>query len=103
MLFLTLLFSDRLFAENSFVKSKIRQGELRLYFSSKIERVTYFSIPQKDGITKYVYDIYGVTLPSGKGISHHTFRTIKSFRIAQNSSTKLRVVIQSKEKALDKH
>ncbi len=103
LLFLTLLFSERLFAGNSFVKSKIRQAELRLYFSSKIERVTYFSIPQKDGVTKYVYDIYGATLPSGKGISHHTFRTIKSFRIAQNSPTKLRVVIESKEKALDKH
>ena len=98
-----MLFSDRLFAENSFVKSKIRQAELRLYFSSKIERVTYFSIPQKDGVTKYVYDIYGATLPLGKGISQHSFRTIKSFRIAQNAPTKLRVVIQSKEKALDKH
>ncbi len=98
-----MLFSDRLFAENSFVKSKIHQAELRLYFSSKIERVTYFSIPQKDGLTKYVYDIYGATLPSGKGISHHSFRTINSFRIGQNSPTKLRVVIESKEKALDKH
>ncbi len=98
-----MIFSDRLFAGNTFVKSKIRQGELRLYFSSKIERVTYFSIPLKDGVTKYVYDIYGATLPLGKGISQHSFRTIKSFRIAQNAPTKLRVVIQSKEKALDKH
>ena len=103
LLFLILLFSDRLFAENSFVKSKIRQAELRLYFSSKIERVTYFSIPLKDGVTKYVYDIYGAILPKGKGISHHTFRTVESFRIAQNSPTKVRVVIKSKEKALDKH
>ncbi len=103
LLFLTLLFSDRLFAKNSFVNSKIRQGELRLYFSSKIERVTYFSIPLKDGLTKYVYDIHGAILPSGKGISHHTFRTVESFRIAQNSPTKVRVVIVSKEKALDKH
>ena len=103
LLFLTLLFSDRLFAKNSFVKSRIRQAELRLYFSSKIERVTYFSIPQTDGTTKYVYDIHGAILPSGKGISHHTFRTVESFRIAQNSPTKVRVVIKSKEKALDKH
>ncbi len=102
LLFLILLFSDRLFAGN-FVKSKIRQAELRLYFSSKIERVTYFSIPQEDGTTKYVYDIHGATLPKGKGISHHTFRTVESFRIAQNSPTKVRVVIKSKEKALDKH
>ena len=98
-----MLFSDRLFAGNTFVKSKIRQGELRLYFSSKVERVTYFSIPQKNGLTKYVYDIYGATLPSDKGISQHSFRTINSFRIGQNAPTKLRVVIQSKEKALDKH
>jgi len=103
LLFLTLLFSENLFAGNNFVKSKIRQGELRLYFSSKVERVTYFSIPLKDGVTKYVYDIHGATLPSGKGISHHTFRTINSFRIGQNSPSKLRVVIESKEKALDKH
>ena len=98
-----MLFSNNLFAGNNFVKSKIRQGELRLYFSSKVERVTYFSIPLKDGVTKYVYDIHGATLPSGKGISHHTFRTINSFRIGQNSPSKLRVVIESKEKALDKH
>ncbi len=103
LLFLILLFSEKLFAGNSFVKSRIRQGELRLYFSSKIERVTYFSIPLKDGTTKYVYDIHGATLPKGKGISHHTFRTVESFRIAQNSPTKVRVVIKSKEKALDKH
>jgi len=57
----------------------------------------------ENGITKYVYDIYDATLPPDRGISHHTFRTIESFRIAQNSPTKLRVVIQSKEKALDKH
>ncbi len=94
--------STTLFA-NSFEKSKIRQAELRLYFSSKIERVTYFSIPMKNGITKYVYDIHGAILPKGKGISHHTFRTVESFKIAQNSPSKLRVIIQSKEKALDKH
>jgi len=101
-LFLVLTFSNALFAGN-FVKSKIRQAELKLYFSSDIERVTYFSIPSKGGVTKYVYDIYGATLPSKKGISHHTFRTIKSFKIAQNSPTKLRVIIQSKQKALDQH
>ena len=103
LLFLLFTFSNSLFAENYFVKSKIRQAELRLYFSSNIERVTYFSIPTEDGITKYVYDIHGATLPAKKGISSHTFRTVKSFRIAQNSPTKLRVVIQSKQKALDKH
>jgi len=102
-LFLILTFSNSLFANNTFVKSKIRQAELKLYFNSEIERVTYFSIPSKDGLTKYVYDIYGANLPSSKGISQHTFRTIKSFRIAQNSPEKLRVVIQSKQKALDKH
>ena len=102
-LFLILTFSNSLFANNMFVKSKIRQAELKLYFNSDIERVTYFSIPSKNGITKYVYDIYGAELPSSKGISHHTFRTVKSFRIAQNSPEKLRVVIQSKQKSLDKH
>jgi len=101
-LFLVLTFSNSLFAGH-FVKSKIRQAELKLYFSSDIERVTYFTIPTKDGVTKYVYDIHGATLSSTKGISHHTFRTINSFKIAQNSPTKLRVVIQSKQKALDKH
>lgn len=85
------------------MKSKIRQAELRLYFTNNIERVTYFSIPTGDGLTKYVYDIYGATLPADKGISQHTFRTIESFKIAQNQPTKLRVVIVSKEKALDKH
>jgi N-acetylmuramoyl-L-alanine amidase len=101
-LFLVLTSSNLLFAGNNFVKSQIRQAELKLYFSSDIERVTYFTIPAKDGVTKYIYDIYGAVLPSKKGISHHTFRSIKSFRIAQNSPTKLRVIIQSKEKALDK-
>jgi N-acetylmuramoyl-L-alanine amidase len=57
----------------------------------------------KEGLTKYVYDIYGAILPKDKGISHHTFRTVKSFRIAQNSPTKLRVVIQTKQKLLDNH
>ncbi len=52
---------------------------------------------------KYVFDIHGATLPNGKGISSHSFRTIDSFRIAQNSPKKLRVVIVSKEKGLDKY
>jgi N-acetylmuramoyl-L-alanine amidase len=101
-LFIILFFTNLLFA-NSFVKSKIRLGELKLSFSSKIEKVTYFKLPQADGTTKYVYDIHGATLPYGKGISHHTFRTIESFRMGQNSPTVLRVVIRSKEKDLDKH
>jgi len=56
-----------------------------------------------DGSNKYVYDIHGGVLPKGKGISHHSYRNIESFRIAQNSSSKLRVVIKSKQEALDKH
>jgi len=52
---------------------------------------------------KYVYDIYGATLLGEKGISHHSYRTIESFRIAQNNPSKLRVVIKSKEKPLDRH
>ena len=100
-----MLFSlNALLAGNDFVKSEIRQAELKLYFASEIERVTYFTLPDKEeGYTKYVFDIHGATLPSFKGISHHTFRTIKSFRIAQNSEEKVRVVILSKEKGLDKH
>ncbi|NEW60247.1 N-acetylmuramoyl-L-alanine amidase, partial [Sulfurovum sp. bin170] len=72
-------------------------------FDSDIERVTYFSIKAKDGLTKYVYDIHGAVLPRTKGVSHHSYSNIESFRIAQNSPTKLRVVIKSKQKALDKH
>jgi len=102
-IFLVLSFSNSLFAENNFLKSKIRKGELKLYFSSDIERVTSFTLPTKDGATKYVFDIHGATLPSFKGISSHTFRTVDSFRIAQNSTEKLRVVIVSKEKGLNKH
>lgn len=102
-IFLVLSFSTSLFAENNFVKSKIRQAELKLYFSSDIERVTYFKLPGEDGLTKYIFDIHGATLPDGKGISSHTFRTIKSFRIAQNSPEKLRLVIVSKQKGLDQH
>ena len=60
-------------------------------------------MPQSDGTTKYVYDIHGGVLLPNRGISHHTFRTIESFRLGQNSSTVLRVVIKSKERALDKH
>ncbi|HIP50939.1 MAG TPA: N-acetylmuramoyl-L-alanine amidase [Campylobacterales bacterium] len=60
-------------------------------------------MPSKDGTTKYVFDIHGATLPLSKGISSHSFRTIESFRIAQNSPEKLRVVIVSKEKNLDKY
>lgn len=65
--------------------------------------MTSFTLPVEEGKTKYVFDIHGATLPSFKGISSHTFRTIDSFRIAQNSPTKLRVVIVSKQKHLDKH
>jgi len=101
-LFIIIFFTNLLFA-NSFVESKIRLGELKLSFSSEIEKVTYFKLPQSDGTTKYVYDIHGATLPYGKGISHHTFRTIDSFRMGQNSPTVLRVVIRSTEKDLDKH
>jgi len=103
VLILILFFSNLLFGGNSFLKSKIDQAELKLYFSSDIDRVTFFSIPQGDGSTKYVYDIYGGVLPPNKGISHHKFRTIESFRIAQNSPEKLRIVIKSTQKMLDKH
>ncbi|NOZ89767.1 MAG: N-acetylmuramoyl-L-alanine amidase [Epsilonproteobacteria bacterium] len=63
----------------------------------------YFSLPSADGSTKYVYDIYGATLPKGKGISHHSYKNIDSFKIAQNSPNKLRVVIKSKQKPLNRH
>jgi len=101
--FVMVVLNNLLFAGNNFIKSEIRKGELNLHFSSKIERVSYFSIPIEDGFTKYVYDIYGATLPSGKGISQHTYKTIKSFRIAQNTPHKLRVVLVSSQKDLDKH
>ena len=102
-LFILLFFSTALFAGNNFLKSEIRHGKLKLYFSSDIERVTYFSIPTKEGITKYVYDIHGAVLPPDKGISHHSFRNIESFKMGQNSPTKLRVVIRSKQKFKDNH
>ncbi len=103
LIFLIISFSNLLFSDNYFLKSKIRGGELKLYFSSEIQRVTTFRLPLKDGFSKYVFDIHGGVLPSGKGISHHTFRTIDSFRMAQNSPEKLRVVIVSKEKNLNKY
>ncbi len=103
VLLLNLFFTNLAFGGNNFQKSEITQGELKLYFSSDIDRVTFFSIPQDDGSTKYVYDVYGGVLPPNRGISHHTFRTIESFRIAQNSPTKLRIVIKSTQKQLDKH
>ena len=103
ILLLNLFFTKIAFAGNSFQKSEITQGELKLYFSSDIDRVTFFSIPQDDGSTKYVYDVYGGVLPPNRGISQHTFRTIESFRIAQNTPTKLRIVIKSTQKQLDKH
>ncbi len=103
ILLLNLFFTNLAFGGNSFQKSEITLGELKLYFSSDIDRVTFFSIPQSDGSTKYVYDIYGGVLPPNKGISQHTFRTVDSFRIAQNSPEKLRVVIKSTQKQLDKH
>jgi len=102
-LFLILLFTNTLSAGNNFVKSEIRKGELKLYFSSNIERVTYFTLPEADGITKYIYDIHGGVLPADKGISHHSFRTIESFRMGQNSPTKLRVIIRSKQKFSENH
>ncbi len=97
------LFFNLLYAGNFFVKSEIKGGELKLYFDSDIERVTYFEVPLENGETKYVYDIHGGVLPQGKGISHHTFRNISSFRMGQNSPDRLRVVIRSPQKALDKH
>lgn len=102
-LFILLFFSTLLSAGNDFTKSQIRKGELKLYFSSNIERVTYFTIPSKEGITKYVYDIHGATLPAKKGISHHSFRNITSFKMGQNTPTKLRVVIRSKQKFKENH
>lgn len=103
LLFLNLFFANLLFAGNSFLKSKIEEGELKLYFASKIDRVTFFHIPQNDGSTKFVYDVYGGVLPPNRGISQNKFRTIESFRIAQNSPEKLRIVIKSSQKMLDKH
>lgn len=104
VLFIILFFSNILFANNHFVKSQIRQGELKLKFSSNIERVTYFSIPLSEvGLTKHVYDIHGAVILGTKGISHHTFRTIKSFRMGQNSPSKLRLVLVSKQKKLEEH
>ena len=74
LLFLVVFFFNGLLsADNYFVKSKIRKGELRLYFSSEIEGVKYFAIPLNNGSTKYVYDIYGATLPHGKGISQLSY------------------------------
>jgi N-acetylmuramoyl-L-alanine amidase len=98
-----LLFANTLMAKSYFVKSKIRQGELRLYFSSDIDKVRYFSLPSDNGSTRYVYDIYGAVLPKGNGISHHSYRNIDSFKIAQNSPNRVRVIIKSPQKALDKH
>ncbi len=103
LIFFILFISNRVFAGNYFVKSKIREGELRLYFSSDIEKVKYFSLPSDNRTTKYVYDIYGATLSKGKGISHHTYKTIESFKIAQNSPNRVRVVIKSTQKALNRH
>jgi len=102
LFFINLSFTNSLFA-NNFVKSKIRLGELKLYFESDIKKVTYFKLPQSDGTTKYVYDIHGGILLPNRGVSHHTFRTIDSFRLGQNSSTVLRLVLVSKQKDLDKH
>ncbi len=102
-LFLLLFFTNSLFAGNNFVKSKISKGELNLYFTSDIERVTYFTLPDSDGVTKYIYDIHGGVLPAGKGISKHSFRNIESFRMGQNSPTKLRVIIRSKQKFSENH
>jgi len=102
-LWVLLFFVNLLFAGNDFVKSEISNAELKLYFSSDIERVTFFAVPGEDGITKYVYDIHGGVLPQGKGISQHSFRTIESFKIGQNSPSRLRVVIRSKQKVLDRH
>jgi len=102
LFFINLSFTNLLFA-NDFVKSKISLGELKLYFESDIDRVTYFKLPQEDGSSKYVYDVHGGILPSTKGISHHTFRTIESFRLGQHSPSVLRVVIKSKEKDLNRH
>jgi N-acetylmuramoyl-L-alanine amidase len=102
LFFIHLSFTNSLFG-NDFVKSKIRLGELKLYFESNIEKVTYFKLPQSDGSTKYVYDIHGGVLLPNRGVSHHTFRTIESFRLGQNSSKVLRLVILSKQKDLNKH
>jgi len=98
-----IFFANILYAQNYFIKSKIRQGELRLYFSSDIDKVKYFSLPAGDGSIKNVYDIYGAVLPKGKGISHHSYKNIDSFKIGQNSPERLRVVIKSPQKPLDTH
>ncbi len=102
-LFLLLFFTNSLFAGNNFVKSEISKGELNLYFTSDIERVTYFTLPDADGITKYIYDVHGGVLPPNKGISKHSFKNIESFRMGQNSPTKLRIIIRSKQKFSENH
>jgi N-acetylmuramoyl-L-alanine amidase len=103
ILFIIFFFSSTLFAGNNFLKSEISNGALKLCFTSDIDKVTYFSLPDKDGVTKYVYDIHGGVLPPGKGISQHSFRNIESFRMGQNSPTKLRVIIRSKQKFIANH
>jgi len=102
-IFIFILLSSYLFSENYFVKSEIKEGELKLYFDSDIEAVKYFTIPTKDGKRKFVYDIYGAVLPKGKDISHHSYKNIDSFKIAQNREDRVRVVIKSNQKALNKH
>jgi len=102
-LLLLFILVNLLHGGNFFVKSEIKGGELKLYFESDIERVTYFEVPTEDGETKYVYDIHGGVLPKGKGISHHSFRNITSFRMGQNTPERLRVVIRSPQEALDQH
>ncbi len=61
-------------AQNYFIKSEIQNGELKPYLDPDIDAVKYFVIPIEDGYTKFVYDIYGAVLPSGKGISHHSYK-----------------------------
>ncbi len=83
-----ILLTSTIFAQNYFIKSEIKNGELKLYFDSDIDAVKYFVIPIEDGYTKFVYDIYGQFYQC-KSLSHHSYKDVKSFRIAQNSKDRV--------------
>ncbi|HIP41119.1 MAG TPA: N-acetylmuramoyl-L-alanine amidase [Campylobacterales bacterium] len=84
-------------------KSELHQNRLELTFKYRIDEVNNFIIPSRLGVTKYVYDIKNGVLPKGINFKRHQHPQVKAFRVGQNRTDILRVVIESTQQNQQKY
>ena len=84
-------------------KSELQQNRLELTFKYTIDKVDNFIIPSRLGVTKYVYDIKNGVLPQGINFKRHQHPQVKAFRVGQNRTDILRVVIESTQQNQQKY